>query len=153
MEHIMTNPAKPGRLQGGATLLEAMIGILIFSLGILALVGMQALAIKQVNDAKYRADASFFANQIIGEMWVNRANPVGDFAYPGTGAPPAALANWITSVENGLPGISAGTNRPTVTVVPGAIANNWTVTVTVFWQPPAAATPHRHVTIAYINNG
>ena len=68
MEYSMPDSARPGRLQGGATLLEAIIGILIFSLGILALVGMQALAIKQVNDAKYRADASFYANQIIGEM-------------------------------------------------------------------------------------
>jgi len=153
MERTMPNSAKPARLQGGATLLEAMVGILIFSLGILALVGMQALAIKQVNDAKYRADASFFANQLIGEMWVNRANLDTNFAYPGTGTPPAALANWIAAVESGLPGIDAGANRPQVTVVPGAIANNWTVTVTVFWKPPAATAAHRHVTMAYINNG
>jgi type IV pilus assembly protein PilV len=149
MEQIMPNPAKPRLLQRGATLLEAMVGILIFSLGILALVGMQALAIKQVNDAKYRADASFFANQIIGEMWVNRGSLNPDFVYTGTGTPPTALANWVTSVENGLPGVTATANRPTVTVA--GVAPNWTVTVTVSWQPPAATTPHSHVTIAYIN--
>ena len=148
MEQIMPNPAKPRLLQRGATLLEAMVGILIFSLGILALVGMQALAIKQVTDAKYRADASFFANQIIGEMWVNRTN-VGSYDYAGTGTPPTALANWVTSVENGLPGVSSAANRPTVTVT-GA-APNWTVTVTVFWQPPSTTAPHSHITIAYIN--
>jgi type IV pilus assembly protein PilV len=144
MTHAMPNPTKPKRLQGGATLLEAMIGILIFSLGILALVGMQALAIKQVNDAKYRADASFYANQIIGEMWVNRTN-LPTYAYAGGGGPPAALANWVTAVQNGLPGITAAVNQPTVAVA------GTTVTVTVFWQPPAATAPHRHVTIAYIN--
>jgi type IV pilus assembly protein PilV len=151
MEQIMSNPAKPGLLQRGATLLEAMVGILIFSLGILALVGMQALAIKQVTDAKYRADASFFANQIIGELWVKRTDPnfVVNHNYTGTGAPPNSLENWVVSIEKGLPGVTAGANRPTVTVV-GA-PNNWTVTVTVFWQPPAATTPHNHVTIAYIN--
>ena len=144
MEYSMPDSARPGRLQGGATLLEAMIGILIFSLGILALVGMQALAIKQVNDAKYRADASFYANQIIGEMWVNRTN-LANYAYAGGGGPPAALANWVTSVQNGLPGVTGAVNQPTVAVA------GTTVTVTVFWQPPAATAPHRHVTIAYIN--
>ena len=144
MEKTMPNLAKPRLLQRGATLLEAMVGILIFSLGILALVGMQALAIKQVTDAKYRADASFFANQIIGEMWVNRTN-LANYAYAGTGTPPAVISNWVTSIEDGLPGISAAANRPVVTVA------GTTVTVTVFWQPPAATTPHNHVTIAYIN--
>jgi len=144
MEQIMPKPATPRLLQRGATLLEAMVGILIFSLGILALVGMQALAIKQVNDAKYRADASFFANQIIGEMWVNRTN-LATYAYDGSGSPPSPLTNWVTSVENGLPGITATANQPTVTVA------GTTVTVTVSWQPPAATTPHSHITIAYIN--
>lgn len=139
--------------QRGATLLEAMIGILIFSMGILALVGMQALAVKQVADAKYRADASFFANQVIGEMWVNRginnAN-LPNYAYGGGGSPPAVLANWVTGVQNGLPGITATVNQPTVAVA-GATATGATVTVRLFWQPPGSATAHNHVAIAYIN--
>lgn len=130
--------------QRGATLLEAMIGILIFSMGILALVGMQALAVKQVADAKYRADASFFANQIIGEMWVNRTN-LGTYAYGGGGGPPVALTNWVTSIQNGLPGITPTVNQPTVTVA------GTTVTVRLFWQPPGSATVHNYVAIAYIN--
>jgi len=144
--------AKPGFSQRGATLLEAMVGILIFSLGILALVGMQALAIKQVTDAKYRADASFLANQIIGEMWVKRSSPTFliDHDYDGNGSPPAGLVNWVSSVQNSLPGISAGSNQPTVTVA--GTPTNWTVTVRVFWQPPAATANHNHVTIAYINS-
>jgi len=148
MDTTMPIPMKPRALQRGATLLEAMLGILIFSLGILALVGMQALAIKQVTDAKYRADASFLANQIIGEMWVNRgaggAN-LATYAYAGGGSPPAALSNWVASVQNGLPGITPTANQPTVTVA------GTTVTVTVFWQPPGGGTVHNHVTIAYIN--
>jgi len=155
MEQIMPKPATPRLLQRGATLLEAMVGILIFSLGILALVGMQALAIKQVNDAKYRADASFLADQLIGEMWVNRTN-VASYDYAGTGTPPTALANWVTSIESGLPGVTASANRPTVTVVatPDPVVAgkfSFAVTVTVSWQPPAATTPHNHITVAYIN--
>ena len=60
--------------QQGSVLLEGLIAILIFSMGILALVGLQAAAIKNSSDAKYRADASYLANQIIGQMWADRAN-------------------------------------------------------------------------------
>lgn len=82
----MTGPSNTGR-QSGALLLEALIAILLFSLGILSLVGMQAAAIGNVSEAKYRSDASFLANQLIGQIWVNRTN-IADYAYGGSGAPP-----------------------------------------------------------------
>lgn len=140
----MPAPAISKLRQQGASLLEALIGILIFSTGILALVGMQALAIKHVSDAKYRADASFLANQLTGEMWVNRAE-LATYAYAGGGSPPAVLANWVANVQNDLPGVTAGANQPTVTVA------GTTVTVNIFWTPPGIGTQHRYITIAYIN--
>ena len=137
-------PARAATRQRGATLLEALIGILIFSVGILALVGMQSLAIKHMSDAKYRSDAAFFANEIIGQMWVNRAN-LGTYAYPGTGAPPATINPWVTSIQNALPGVTAAANLPIITVA------GTTVTVTVRWQLPGGSDVHRHITMAYIN--
>lgn len=136
--------------QRGATLLEALIGILIFSVGILALVGMQALAIKHMSDAKYRSDAAFFANEIIGQMWVNRGSLSTTYDFPGTGTPPAAIAGWVTSIQNGLPGVTAAANLPIITVVGSAVVG-WTVTVTVRWQLPGGLEAHKHVTMAYIN--
>ena len=144
MENSMPFSAKAGIRQRGATQLEALIGILIFSIGILALVGMQALAIKHMSDAKYRSDAAFFANEIIGQMWVNRGS-LGSYAYGGTGTPPAAIDGWVTSIRNGLPGVTAAANLPIITVA------GTTVTVTVRWQLPGGADVHRHVTMAYIN--
>ena len=55
-------------------ILEAMIAILIFSMGILALVGMQATAINTASDAKYRSTAGFLADQMIGTVWAARQN-------------------------------------------------------------------------------
>jgi type IV pilus assembly protein PilV len=144
METTMPTMPFKANAQRGATLLEALIGILVFSTGILALVGMQALAIKQMSDAKYRADASFYANEIIGHMWVNRGS-LASYAYAGGGGPPDVLANWVASIQDGLPGVTAAANHPTVTVA------GTTVTVTVRWQLPGAAEVHRHVTMAYIN--
>ena len=144
METSLPIQRNAGARQRGATLLEALIGILIFSVGILALVGMQALAIKHMSDAKYRSDASFFADEIIGQMWVNRAN-LGNYVYAGAGAPPAAINDWVASIQNALPGVTAATNLPIITVA------GTTVTVTVRWQLPGGSDVHRHITMAYIN--
>ena len=146
MKYTMPFPAKAGIRQRGATLLEALIGILIFSIGILALVGMQALAIKHMSDAKYRSDAAFFANEIIGQMWVNRGSLGTTYAFSGSGTPPAAINGWVTSIQNSLPGVTAAANTLPIIIVAGT-----TVTVTVRWQLPGGADVHRHITMAYIN--
>lgn len=139
------NIAVEARGQRGAMMLEALIGILIFSTGILALIGMQALAIAYASDAKYRADASFLANQIIADMWVNRG-ALGTFDYDGTGTPPAPLTTWVTNVESALPG--AATNPPIVEVDAGT----GQVSVTVRWRPPNSEAVRTYRTIALITN-
>jgi type IV pilus assembly protein PilV len=65
--------------QQGVVLLESLIAILIFSLGILGLVGLQAATIKGTAEAKYRAQASYVAQQRIGALWVDQAN-LADYA-------------------------------------------------------------------------
>lgn len=60
--------------QQGVVLLEAMIAILLFSMGVLAIVGLQAAMIKNTADSKYRAEASYIAQQRIGLMWSDPAN-------------------------------------------------------------------------------
>src|SRR5665811_2244945 len=62
------------RTQEGAFLLEALIGILIFSLGILGIVGLQAQAIRSTNDAEYRAEAVYLANSLVSQMWADDRN-------------------------------------------------------------------------------
>ena len=62
--------------QQGVVLLEALIAILIFSLGVLGIVGLQAAMIKSTSDAKYRSDASYIAQQRIGMMWADPVNVV-----------------------------------------------------------------------------
>ncbi len=55
--------------QSGSVLIEAMVAGVVFSFGLLALISMQSAAVRSTTDAKYRADASFLANQVIGQMW------------------------------------------------------------------------------------
>jgi type IV pilus assembly protein PilV len=133
--------------QRGAFLLEALIAILIFSMGILALVGLQAVSINTVSEAKYRTDAAFLASQIIGEMWIADRNNVPNFSYPGGGAP--ALATWADQVTATLP--DAQTYPPQI-VVAGTAANGFTVQVTVNWKSPGSADPSGHTEVAFIRN-
>jgi len=133
--------------QRGVMLLEALIGILIFSVGILALIGMQAMAMRATIDAKYRSEASFLANEILGKMWVADKTNLAAFATsPGTPAacPAAPVCPWIDRVELLLPN-ATGANAPEIAVS----ANE--VTVTVRWQPPGDAQPSNHVAVTQIN--
>jgi len=67
-------------------LLEALIAILIFSLGILAIVALQAVSIKLTEDAKYRSDAALLAEELLGQMWASDHTPATLSALFGTNA-------------------------------------------------------------------
>ena len=145
-------------LQTGSVLLEALIAILIFSIGILALVGMQATAINNVADSKYRSTAGFLANQMVGTIWATRlgttiantsnvmaASPNPTFACdPCTatsGVGNAYTQAWAASgVAANLP------NGTAIIAISGAV-----VTVTVAWVPPNNAAGHKHVVSTFIN--
>lgn len=79
----MKQPFPQAGRQSGVMLIEAMLAILIFSIGVLGIIGLQAAANKASVQAKYRSEASLLANEIIGRMWAtNRtvAKLAGDFA-------------------------------------------------------------------------
>lgn len=67
-------------------LLEALIAILIFSVGILAIVALQAVSIKLAGDAKYRSDAALLAEEMLAQMWVSDRTPATLNAMFGTNA-------------------------------------------------------------------
>ncbi len=147
--------AKVRKQQSGVMLLEALIAILIFSLGVLGIVGMQASTIKGSRDAKYRADAGLLANELIGEMWVgNRDGNTLQTNFQGDGPSSATILDgplytpWAARVAAALPGVTGNPgNAPLVEVVPGAFgppATPSTVRVTVFWTAPNDTSVHRY---------
>ena len=127
--------------QRGSVLLEALIAILIFSMGILAIIGLQTVSMRAVSDAKYRVDAGFLANQVLADMWVDR-DSLADFAWDGTGAAPAALTDWVAQVNATLPG--AADNPPVIVIG----ADNQ-ISITVRWRAPNEPV-HQLVTLADI---
>jgi type IV pilus assembly protein PilV len=142
--------------QRGTFLVEALVGILIFTLGVLGLVGLQARSIGYMSDAQYRAEAAYLANSYIAKMWADQAS-VLRFRYESPGQPEY---DAFQQAVHRLPGASAIANNPQVTIVqttgPGvpmadacaAAAfpagcnvslrdNSALVTIAVQWLPPA----------------
>lgn len=160
------------RRQRGVFLIEALLGILIFSLGILALIGMQAAAISAQSDARYRIEASNLTEQMQNNIWLsvdrsstaNLATSLAAFQHQATGTPTstscafsgtastnALVIAWATAVQaatTGLPG-SASTMQQIVVDTSGGAYNK--VSITVCWQPPRAATPSRHTVVTFVN--
>ena len=107
--------AKHPDAQGGSALLEAMIAILVFSFGILGLIGLQATSMKVTTAAKDRIDASLVANSYVAAMWADWKN-LGDYAED-------------------KKDISAATGLPEATRT--TVVNGNQVTVTIAWKSPA----------------
>lgn len=144
-------------------LLEALISIAIFSIGVLGLIGLQAAAIKNADDARQRAVAAFYGNQLISRMWADdRANlasyahqPNGTMCDPLSGDPFGGAAsanvnvtNWLATLRtelNGLTSAAVASTLQQVTVCPANI-----VTVTLCWKNPQEVVYHCYTTAAQI---
>lgn len=112
--------------QQGVVLVEALVAILLFSIGVLAVAGLQATMVKNTSESKFRADAAYVAQKRIGELWTA---PNG---LPADGGPPSS---------------SAAAALPNGQVIVARSGVQYTVTVT--WQQPGQA-PHSFTTVASI---
>lgn len=116
--------------QQGVALLEALIALLIFSMGVLALIGLQTAMISNTTASKYRADASYLAQQRLGLIWANPNNA----AFFSTDAA-------IDDISNLLPG-----GVRTVTDLGGG-----QVRIVITWQEPGNSSVHNVITDARVN--
>ena len=113
--------------QAGVALLEVLVSILIFSFGVLGLIGLQARAISFSVDAEDRNRAALFANEVASAMWMNKS-----VALDTSTGTPSWTARIADATQSGLP---AGT--VTITAAPG-VTNSADVTIT--WKAPQRAT-------------
>ena len=136
-------------------LLEALIALLIFTMGVLAVIGMQARTIGETMDARYRVDAAFLADQILSTMWADKAN-LASYACNPCQSSSNGNANtqaWVGQIESTtsqsayLPGVTDSQNEPVISVN----TTNNQVTVTLYWKSPQGGTSHNYTTMAQIN--
>ncbi len=158
--------------QHGVFLIEALVAILIFSIGILGMLAMGGTAIGAQTDARFRTDAAGLAEDLASDIVLNVARntaaafqaslasyehqPVGvDCTFSG----PAAAGNpivdaWLLRVGTvgpglpGLPNATAATQQ--ITVAPTAAGFN-RVQITICWQAASDPVMRHHTLVTYVN--
>ncbi len=165
-------------VQGGFFLIEAMVAILIFALGILGLVAMGGTAVSSQSDAQYRTEASSLADAIAGQiaLGVNRTSEVtkaaslAAFAHQPNPAPttvpaPCAFdgaALDVVSAPTVFPLLNRAANGTAVLGMPGATAANQQifidgagtfnrVVITLCWKTGSDSAWRRHTLVTYVN--
>ncbi len=108
------------RAQRGVALLECLMALVIFSVGLLGLLGLEARVMNISVDSEDRSRAALFAGEVSSQMWLNGT------VTPGTADYTALLATVNDQTKGGLP-VGA------VTVVPVAGTTN-AADITVTWQ-------------------
>ena len=108
------------RTQRGVALLECLMALLIFSVGLLGLMGLEARVMNISTNAENRNRAAMLASEVASQMWVNNT-----VTPPATPDYTALLARVANEALGGLPG-----GVVTVTQIGSTNAANITVT----WQ-------------------
>lgn len=132
--------------QSGIALLEALIAIVILSVGLLGAIGLQARAYAALSDAGMRADATMAAEQLFGIM-SNDQTHLSEYAMTAGGTVPARLTNWYTSTKANIPG---NATTVAVTVTPDTTAGRTAVSVKISWQRNDSGPTNTHVVTSYI---
>ena len=125
------------RPSAGFALIEALVGLLIFSIGILGLVGIQASMTRAQTASKFRADAASLAGELVGAMWADMPN-LAQYDNAGCSAYPRCK-DWADKVAAALP---SGT--PTVSVATG------NVSITIAWTLPTESVASKYTTATSI---
>ena len=125
--------------QRGSSLLEGLLAILLFSIGLLSLLMLLSATLIESSNARYRIEASLLISDLVSHMWI------GDHSLTGLKTRFADTTSkdyqsWFTSVSNRLPGVSAKLNAPQITIDD---ARN--VTVNIRWQVPGDSTSHQMI--------
>lgn len=140
----------------GFVMMDALVAILIFSVGVIGLLAVQANATLLAGDAKYRTDAALQADRLVAQMWTSDPKTlVATFQGSPTASTATGYAAWVKQLDcsqaeaspNCLPGVSA--NLPTVTVTASGL-----VTITIRWKAPNAADSapaHQYVSVTQVD--
>ena len=117
--------------QRGFSMIEVLIVLVLFSFGLLGMVGLQARATQSSVSAEDNNRAALLASELAAQMWASNT----------VSLPPATVTAWNTRVADatdvGLPN-GAGTVAVTANVA----------RITITWRPPhqAAGDTRRYVT-------
>lgn len=113
-------------------LVEVLVSVLLFSVGVLALVGLQANMNQAQGAAKVRTDAAYLASELTGLMWSDLAH-LADYEDSKCGAYARCQA-WRDKLARSLPNGLATVTMPTA----------GEVKIEITWSLPDGA-PHKFI--------
>lgn len=116
-----SGPRPHPRRQRGFSLIEVLVSVLLLSLGVLGLIGLQARTMEMSGEAEDRNRAALLADDAASMMWMLRSVTLDS----------ARLTAWQANVAAQLPNGSG-----TVAAVAGRTG---VADVTVTWRPPVRA--------------
>lgn len=158
----------PNGRQHGVVLIEALVAILIFSLGILGLVALGGQAVGAQSDAQYRTEASGLADAIAGEIAVNVDRTLNGANIAGSMPQFSHRAAGANCVFNGADTTNAAVQAliDRALTLPGATREQQQVTVqnavgsfnrveiTLCWSTANDnGVWRRHTYVTYVNGG
>ena len=109
--------SKPLHSSQGFALIEVLVSLLIFSLGVVGLMGLQVRALQASTDAQDRSQAAMLAQSLASEMWVIKSTSLGD----------SAVSAWKEQIKSILPNGEGEVTQNTAGV---------DATITVKWMAP-----------------
>lgn len=142
---MSSNRSRRRQLQSGFTLIEVLVSVLIFSFGILGIVGLQATAIKMSTDAQQRAEATFLADQLLARMLISDPATAASFAHNPTGTTacaPTVAASTNPTVIEWLAEVTATFPRASVNEQQIIVSGADEVTVKLCWKNAESDDPH-----------
>jgi len=134
---MMTNRPNLRHRQAGVSLIEVLVAILIFSFGIVGLMGLQARALQFSTSAEDTSRAALLANELGSTMVLSKTVQTIGLV------PPGAYAAWQARVAN-------TTNGGLPNGVGTVVTNGNVATITIQWRPPSAASAAFNATNQYV---
>ena len=118
----------------GIFIIESILALVIFMIGILGIIKYQGETIIATSDSQYRINATFLADSLIGDMWIEQAN-INSFVDKSS----SSYQAWFQQLESSLPGVIDGTSdtAPIITVSNG-VDGAKIINITIKWKQPSS---------------
>jgi len=129
----------------GSALIESLLAVLVFSVGLLSLLALLTVTLKESDNARYRSEASLLATDLVSRMWS------GERSLPSLRQRFDPLADeyqrWLQRVQSTLPGVTENKNLPALHIDDERI-----ITLTLHWQIPSDTQQHQLVVVTRLTD-
>lgn len=132
--------------QIGSMLIESLVAMFLFTIGVLAIIKLESTLIKQGGVARTRVTASLLANELAGMANADNFNgacyvaPVANQTGCGSTVASGYTTNWVNEVTAALPN----------SIVSATLAADNTFVVTIQWKLQRDANYHNYVLVTNI---